>query len=298
MLLQIHQRLLSRGFSSVRRPTPTPTLSSSRYVLPVDARAKFLRDGWAVLPKFLSKAELSPIATIYDEFMSGALYKRRGVDPKKDFCDMSQPFDTPFSDWQIVNAMLPRIYEPSLVNNIYEQRAADVAAQLFPDVEMVLDYDQLLNKRPHATKGIFAWHQDSAYWPPVRDTRTVTLSLAIDSTTVENGALKFVSGSGVTKVLRPHKAVGKGRDDSHAIAVEVDEGPNAKEPIHFACINEGDVTIHDEYVVHGSGGNTSPGSRRTYVIAFRTKETVERERAAGFTHSHNGSVNWDSFKEW
>jgi hypothetical protein len=112
---------------------------------------------------------------------------------------------------------------------------------------------------------------------------------------VENGALKFLSGSGVSKELRPHKPVGKGRDDSHAIAVEVDEG---KEKIDIACVNRGDVTIHDEWVVHGSGGNLSNGTRRTYVIAFRTKETVARERAAGFSHSHNDSVNWDSFREW
>jgi len=52
---------------------------------------------------------------------------------------------------------------------------------------------------------------------------------------------------------------------------------------------------HDEWVVHGSGGNLSKGTRRTYVIAFRTEDTVKRERAAGFTHSHLDQVNWDSF---
>ena len=56
----------------------------------------------------------------------------------------------------------------------------------------------------------------------------------------------------------------------------------------------GDVTIHDEWVVHGSGGNLSKGTRRTYVIAFRAAETVRAERAAGFTHSHNDSVNCES----
>ena len=55
---------------------------------------------------------------------------------------------------------------------------------------------------------------------------------------------------------------------------------------------------HIEWVVHGSSGNKSNGSRRTYVIAFRTKDTVQRERAAGFTHSHNDEVNWDQFNQW
>lgn len=160
--MSLSQRIiapLSRALGTRTAAAAAP-LNSGKYVLPVDARAKFLRDGWAVLPNFLSLAELAPISSVYDEFMSGALYKRRGVDPKRDFCDMSQPFTTPFEQWQIVNAMLPRFYEPALVGNIYEQRAADVAAQLFTDTQMVLDYDQLLNKRPKTTKGIFAWHQD------------------------------------------------------------------------------------------------------------------------------------------
>lgn len=114
---------------------------------------------------------------------------------------------------------------------------------------------------------------------------------------MENGALKFLSGSGVTKTLRPHNPVGLNRDESHAIAVQVDEGPNGKERIDIACVNRGDVTIHDEWVVHGSGGNLSEGPRRTYVIAFRTKATVALERAGGFSHSHNDTVNWDSFKD-
>ena len=147
---------------------------------------------------------------------------------------MSQPFGTPYEQWGIVNAMLPRVYYPPLAGNIYEQRAADVAAQLFPGEPMEIDYDQLLNKRPQKKKAVFAWHQDMAYWPPTKKTTTVTLSLAVDATTVENGALRFLSGSGVSRELREHKPVGSSRDDSHAIAVEVDE---AKDAIDTACVS-------------------------------------------------------------
>ncbi len=134
-----------------------------------------------------------------------------------------------------------------------------------------------------------------AYWPSTIVTDTVTFSLAVDATTVENGALKFIPGSGKARSVRPHEPTGKTRDDAHAIAIKVDE---TKEKIVTLCVNRGDVTIHDEWVVHGSGGNVSKGTRRTYVIAFRNAETVKTERAAGFTHSHNDTVNWDSFNKW
>ncbi len=51
--------------------------------------------------------------------------------------------------------------------------------------------------------------------------------------------------------------------------------------------------IHDERIVHGSGGNTSDILRKTYVMAFRTQETVKEEREMGFTHSHNDVVKWE-----
>lgn len=57
-------------------------------------------------------------------------------------------------------------------------------------------------------------------------------------------------------------------------------------------VPRGSCSIHDEYVVHGSGRNDSEGNRRTYVLAFRTKATVEKERSMGFTHSHNDETNW------
>ena len=45
--------------------------------------------------------------------------------------------DTPQEEYSIVNAMLPTKYYPELQNNTYQRVAASIAAQLFPDVEMV-----------------------------------------------------------------------------------------------------------------------------------------------------------------
>ena len=76
-----------------------------------------------------------------------------------------------------------------------------------------------------------------------------------------------------------------------AVVAEVSDD----EEIRLAEVPRGGVTLHDEWVVHGSPGNASPRHRRTYVIAFRTRAIVDAERKAGFTHSHNDDVNWDVF---
>ncbi len=49
----------------------------------------------------------------------------------------------------------------------------------------------------------------------------------------------------------------------------------------------GDVTVHNENVMHRSGGNQTNGFRRAYILAFRPIETIKIERELGFTHSHN-----------
>jgi hypothetical protein len=259
------------------------------YQLRPDQLSSFFERGLATLDNLLTEAEVAELEVTYDKFMRREIHV-----PGKDFCDMSKPFDTPFEEYSIVNCMLPTRYHPSLEGNIYERLAAAIAVQLYPDTPMQKDYDQLLNKRPGKADAVFGWHQDMAYWPPAsvtNDTRTVTFSLAIDSTNEANGCIRYLPGSGVQKQLRPHNPLGKDRDEAHAVQAAVGD----HEPVALAPCPRGSATIHDEWVVHGSGGNNSPGDRRTYVVAFRTAATVAIERAAGFTHSHNDEVNWDSW---
>ncbi len=168
-------------------------------------------------------------------------------------------------------------------------------------VPFFIDYDQLLNKRPGKNDAVFSWHQDMGYWPSakvlgVEETSTCTFSLAVDDSMKENGCLRYVVGSHKSKTLRPHKPLVDSRDDGHALTIDVDEAKG--DVVKLAPASRGSITIHDEFVVHGSGGNTCMDKqRRTYVVAFRPKKVVDAERQIGFTHSHNDEVNWDTFEE-
>jgi phytanoyl-CoA hydroxylase len=80
-----------------------------------------------------------------------------------------------------------------------------------------------------------------AYWPNPQmtpDTRTVTFSLAFDSTNVENGCIRYIPGSGKSKVLRNHKPVASNREEGHAIAVVVGED----EDIRYAEVTSPDYS--------------------------------------------------------
>lgn len=204
----------------------------------------------------------------------------------RDFCDMSGDYTKSLNDFSIINIMLPSRYNPSLRGNVYEKRAASITEQLCGP-EMVFDYDQLLAKPPNKTDGVFSWHQDLAYWPVTNDTRTASFWLAIDNSRVENGCMRFVPGSHTQQKLRHHGPLHGDRDKSHVLAATLSD-TDVEKPVE---IDRGDVTVHHERTLHGSGGNLSSNSwRRAWVLAFRSKSTVEEERRIGFTHSHNDSL--------
>lgn len=215
----------------------------------------------------------------------------------RDFCDMAAEYhaggnsvndrSSAVDRLDVLNVMLPRRYHPEWQGNAYERAAAEVARALIPSATE-LDYDQLVAKPPARPGAIFHWHQDLAYWPKTPEPETVTVWLALDDTDVENGCLNFVPGSHTEPKLRPHLPLHGDRDTSHTIVAQIDE---SKEPIVPAPIRRGDALCFRERLLHGSGGNTSDRWRRAYVIAFRTKATVEAERAMGFTHSHTDDLS-------
>ncbi len=57
----------------------------------------------------------------------------------------------------------------------------------------------------------------------------------------------------------PPPAVGATREESHALYTPVDEGA---EGAVYVPISRGDITVHNERVVHGSGPNLSSGWRK------------------------------------
>mmetsp|Transcript_26201 Transcript_26201/g.39602 ORF Transcript_26201/g.39602 Transcript_26201/m.39602 type:complete len:284 (+) Transcript_26201:109-960(+) len=276
--------------------TMSGRISSDSYVLTEEQIETFHRDGLVTLYDVLTEEEVVEIAEVFDKFMNREIHV-----PGKDFCDMSKPFGIPFEEWSIVNCMLPTRYHPPFQNNIFERLTADIVRQFHPSMEMSKDYDQFLNKRPGKSDAVFAWHQDMGYWPNpkalgVDETATCTFSLAIDDSTEENGCLRYVPGSGLSRKLRQHAPLASSRDEGHALTIELDESKGDVEKL--APCKRGSITVHDEFVIHGSSGNKCPDrQRRTYVLAYRPKTVVDAERKLGFTHSHNDEVNWDTFND-
>ncbi len=261
--------------------SPEQRRQGSGYVVTDADRGAFRRDGYVHLRGVLSAEEMDEIEAVYDRFL------RREIEVAgKDFNDMTTgEHGTDPSGYAIVNVMLPRKYYPQWQGNLYEQRTTSIAEQLCGE-GMVIDFDQLLAKQPGRDDAVFGWHQDQAYWIDTDDRRTATCWLAVDSSTLENGCLQFLPGSHHEPV-RPHRPLHEDRTKSHTLVTDLRDG-DVMRPVP---ISRGDITVHGEGILHGSGGNTSNDSwRRAYIVAFRSLSTVDEERRRGFTHSHNDGL--------
>ena len=164
--------------TAMSTPAPLNSSTSARqgddYRVSAADRQHFLDHGYVTLDRVLHETEVATLAAIYDRFASGSI-----TGMGRDLCDMSGTYADAFSDFALVNAMLPRRYLPALQGNIFERLSASISRQLLgPD--MTLDYDQFLSKKPKCAHAAFAMHQDMGYWPVgTPDTRTATCSLAI-----------------------------------------------------------------------------------------------------------------------
>jgi ectoine hydroxylase-related dioxygenase (phytanoyl-CoA dioxygenase family) len=261
------------------------------YLITADEIEQFYQQGYIVLNDVLTEEEMATIDSWFDHFIMG-----KQLDMKRDFCDMSQPYGTPFEEFKLVNAMLPSKYRPELKNNIFHQISQRIADQLYHDGQAAMDYEQFLAKKPAKADAEFAMHQDLGYWPKTENTWTATFSLALTDSDLENGCLQAVPGSNKEPKLRSHRPKGASadatsvnRDESHTLVIDM----KSTDEIIYLPVKRGSITIHDERIVHGSGGNLADHWRKTYVVAYRDVDTIAQERAMGFTHSHNDEVNWD-----
>ena len=302
--------------SEMKTETESWRIDGDKVVLLPEEIDLFHKQGYITLPPILSPTELQDIRDEYNKFLT----KEKTV-PGRDFGDMSVSFDTPVEEYNMLNVLLPRHYYPDWKNNLYERRAKSISDQLY-NSNLAIDYDQILAKLPGKANGKFVWHQDMGYWPDPSDdkgrpTTTATVSLALNDAVVENGCLVVVGGSGVTKrdSIRKHKPLMSKKEvphsenenigktdgvavaENHALVVTLDQ----EDQVTFLPVAAGGVTVHDEWILHGSGGNHDKENwRHTYVLAYREPTMIEWERSLGeegFRHSHNDKFQWDSFKK-
>lgn len=150
--------------------------------------------------------------------------------------------------------------DPFWLRLISDDRLLDIAEHFIgPDIALFASH--YISKPPYSGQPVL-WHQDSAFWP-LEPMRVVTLWLAVDHSTPQNGCVRLVPGShrGEIEAIRANTAVDNVLGAE--IAVEVDESAAVD-----MVLAPGDVEVHHPNIVHGSNANTSPHRRCGLTIRY------------------------------
>jgi phytanoyl-CoA hydroxylase len=130
-----------------------------------------------------------------------------------------------------------------------------IATQLLgPDVDLY--WNQSVFKGPEGDKE-FPWHQDDGY-TPVEPSPYLTLWLALNDATLENGCISVLPGSH-KRGRAPHRPSPIG-----LVCHEADD-PNQGVPVPVPA---GSMAVFPSLTMHKSGVNRSKGTRKAYIIQY------------------------------
>jgi len=123
-------------------------------------------------------------------------------------------------------------------------------------------HDQLFCKPPKIGS-VVAWHQDYSYWTRTKPMSHLTIHIALDDQTEENGCLHYVPASHKWPLL---PITSRHFNDMESIkTVLTEEQQSCFNPVPI-LLKKGQMAIHHCLLVHGSYGNHSTSPRRATVI--------------------------------
>ncbi|MEO6916971.1 MAG: phytanoyl-CoA dioxygenase family protein [Chitinophagaceae bacterium] len=140
-----------------------------------------------------------------------------------------------------------------------DQRIGEMATRLSGSEGIRIWHDQALFKRPWANPT--AWHLDTPFWS-FFDKRALSIWIALDDATLENGCLYFLPGSHKGTSFKT-SSIGKNMDGIFEVYPQF-----AKTQPFVAKMKAGSCSFHNGLTIHGAGANMTPGFRRAMTCAY------------------------------
>jgi hypothetical protein len=202
--------------------------------------------------------------------------------PQKKFDALKDHFDEEFSllppDVRPESMDVPHFTDTKLFEWLFSDEVLDLVEPIIgPDIAL---FSSHFICKPKGNGKRVPWHEDSYYWHHMMSPmKVVTLWLAIDASTRENGAMlvipRALSGTSEHEPVDPDKNVlpweakRQQVDESKAVLIEL-------EPNHGS--------LHDGRLMHGSPPNTSNVRRCGYTMRYMPT-TVKMTEAGYATHN-------------
>ncbi|MFF3404375.1 phytanoyl-CoA dioxygenase family protein [Streptomyces sp. NPDC002659] len=218
--------------------------------------------------------EMTPLESVIGEYEANGFAVLRGVVDQ----DLIQEIHT-HVDWlaRKYPGLRPEDYHHPLmrddafwVRTVTDPSLADIA-ETFLGPGLACFTAHYICKPPHDGRAVL-WHQDGAYWK-LDPMEALTVWLAVDESTTENGCLRMIPGSHRIPIHPP-----VARTDTPNMLQSATEPGLVEEWIDRAGVVDielapGDVSIHHPNLLHYSEPNTSPKRRCGLDIGYMSTST-------------------------
>lgn len=228
-------------------------------ILTLQQIESYQKNGYLVIENFLAESELE----FWRDAVSEAIVKRGGRkfannDTKvgeddginKDSDYYAKVFDQMLNLWQ-TNEKVKQI--------MLDEKLGKMAAELAGWEGTRIWHDQALIKRPWANPT--SWHLDTPFWS-FSDRRALSIWVALDNATLENGCLYFIPGSH-HKTTFENPGIGKNMDAIFEFYPQFLEAKSIAVPM-----KAGSCSFHNGLTIHGAGANMTCGFRRAMTCAY------------------------------
>jgi phytanoyl-CoA hydroxylase len=216
-------------------------------------------NGYIVIEDFLNADELKTwreaVKTAVQERngqkipgKAGAIGEDDGINKEADY--FSKVFDQLINLWQTNEKVKELMFDPKI---------GKMAATLSGVGGIRIWHDQALFKRPWANPT--SWHLDTPFWS-FTDRRALSIWVALDDATLENGCLFFIPGSHKETSFE-NPGIGKNMDSVFDFYPAFKTSRSVAAPM-----KAGSCSFHNGLTIHGAHANMTPGSRRAMTCAY------------------------------
>jgi len=219
----------------------------------------YQQDGFLLVEDFLDQEELvfwrQAVTEAMDERngqkMPGSDIKvgeDDGINEDSDY--YNKVFDQMLNLWQTNDKM-----KKLMVN----EELGGMVAQLADWDGTRIWHDQALIKRPWANPT--SWHLDTPFWS-FSDRRALSIWVALDDATYQNGCLYFIPGS-CHETTFENPGIGKNMDAVFELYPQFKNDKSVAVPM-----KAGSCSFHNGLTIHGAGANMTSGFRRAMTCAY------------------------------
>jgi ectoine hydroxylase-related dioxygenase (phytanoyl-CoA dioxygenase family) len=219
---------------------PTAT-AATRSLSPAEVVA-FQRDGFIVVPHLYTAEQMLE----WKRLIQGVLEEE-----KKQAGDSWNMATSGVRVWNV------EAIHPSLLAAMKDEHVTPILKQIIgPDVEFLSAKAVFKND---ATSFASPWHQDWFYW---EGAHKISVWIAMDDATPENGCLKMIPGS--------HKrAFDKTVRDGNAFVNQIDDKELEGLPVSTLAVERGGAVFFHDRAVHSSYPNTARKDRWSLISTYR-----------------------------